>query len=97
MFNSYANAAGLPAEPTHYHDLVALALFALVFMITVLSFEKGRYREQLLNISWTITSLLIVVFQMKSAIKNIHQGVFWYVSCRSAHAFFYTYTSIFEK
>ena len=69
----------LPGNPEHYHDLVSLGLFAIVFMLTVFSFEKGRYREQLLNISWTLSSLLIVVFQMKSAIKNLHNGVFWFV------------------
>eukprot|EP00750_Incisomonas_marina_P018325 INCI2829.2.p1 GENE.INCI2829.2~~INCI2829.2.p1 ORF type:complete len:402 (+),score=56.83 INCI2829.2:183-1388(+) len=70
---------GLPSTPSHYHDLVSLGLFAAVFMVTVLSFQRGRYREQLLNISWTLTSLLVVVFQMKSAIKNIYHGVFWLV------------------
>jgi phosphatidate cytidylyltransferase len=63
----------------HYHVWTAFGLYCFVFVATVLSLRKGFYRYQVGQITWTVVTLALIIFQMKLAIGNIFAGLFWFL------------------
>jgi len=57
----------------------SFALYSLVFTVTVLSFRKGLYRVQLIQLTWTLMTLAVVVAQLKFAVYMVHEGLFWFL------------------
>ena len=57
----------------------SFALYSLVFTVTVLSFRKGLYRIQLIQLTWTLMTLAVVVAQLKFAVYMVHEGLFWFL------------------
>ena len=57
----------------------SFALYSLVFTVTVLSFRKGLYRVQLIQLTWTLMTLGVVVAQLKFAVYMVHEGLFWFL------------------
>uniref|UniRef100_M4BTF0 phosphatidate cytidylyltransferase n=1 Tax=Hyaloperonospora arabidopsidis (strain Emoy2) TaxID=559515 RepID=M4BTF0_HYAAE len=70
-----------------YHTWVSFTMYALLFVMSVLSLKKGQY-------TWTIVTLGLIVFQMKYVLTNIFNGLFWFlfpvsvVICNDCFAFF---------
>jgi phosphatidate cytidylyltransferase len=57
----------------------SFALYSLVFTVTVLSFRKGLYKVQLIQLTWTLMTLGVVVAQLKFAVYMVHEGLFWFL------------------
>merc|ERR1711959_274133 len=68
---------------TDHHQLfnyLSFGLFAIVFVLSVLSMNKGgQYQYQLKQFTWTLLSLLLVVAQVKTTMYTIYSGLFWFV------------------
>uniref|UniRef100_A0AAV1T928 Phosphatidate cytidylyltransferase n=1 Tax=Peronospora matthiolae TaxID=2874970 RepID=A0AAV1T928_9STRA len=77
-----------------YHTWVSFTMYALLFVMSVLSLKKGYYKYQMGQYTWTIVTLGLIVFQMKYVLTNIFNGLFWFVFpvsvvvCNDCFAFF---------
>jgi phosphatidate cytidylyltransferase len=77
-----------------YHTWVSFSLYALLFVMSVLSLKKGYYKYQMGQFTWTIVTLGLIVFQMKYILINIFNGLVWLVLpaslvvCNDCFAFF---------
>ncbi|KAG7386411.1 phosphatidate cytidylyltransferase [Phytophthora pseudosyringae] len=85
-----------------YHTWVSFTMYALLFVMSVLSLKKGYYKYQMgtmlfacnCQYTWTIVTLGLIVFQMKYVLTNIFNGLFWFlfpvslVICNDCFAFF---------
>nr|CCA13890.1 phosphatidate cytidylyltransferase putative [Albugo laibachii Nc14] len=77
-----------------YHTWVSFSLYAVLFVMSVLSLKKGYYKYQMGQYTWTIVTLGLIVFQMKYVLFNIFNGLFWFVFpvslviCNDCCAFF---------
>eukprot|EP00644_Phytophthora_capsici_P008271 jgi/Phyca11/114504/e_gw1.26.532.1 len=77
-----------------YHTWVSFTMYALLFVMSVLSLKKGYYKYQMGQYTWTIVTLGLIVFQMKYVLTNIFNGLFWFlfpvslVVCNDCFAFF---------
>lgn len=54
-------------------------LYSIVFSVTVLSFRKGLYKFQLIQLTWTLMTLTGVVAQLKFIVYMVHEGLFWFL------------------
>ncbi|OQR93646.1 phosphatidate cytidylyltransferase [Thraustotheca clavata] len=79
---------------SRYHSWISFLLYALVFVFSVLSLKKGYYKYQMGQLTWTIVTLCLIVFQMRYVLNNIFQGLFWFffpsalVVCNDCFAYF---------
>ncbi|ETI47465.1 hypothetical protein F441_08363 [Phytophthora nicotianae CJ01A1] len=77
-----------------YHTWVSFTMYAMLFVMSVLSLKKGYYKYQMGQYTWTIVTLGLIVFQMKYVLTNIFNGLFWFlfpvslVICNDCFAFF---------
>jgi len=63
-----------------FHDWVTNSAFAVVFVLTVLQISRrGHYRYQVNNLTWTLVTLGISVYQLKYTWEIIYEGLFWFV------------------
>ncbi|CAI4229526.1 unnamed protein product [Auanema sp. JU1783] len=63
-----------------YHRLISFALYCIGFVSFVLSLRKGYYMRQFSLFAWTHISLLLIVSQSFLIIKNIFQGLIWFLA-----------------
>ena len=63
---------------TEYVDTISFALYCALFMITVLTFKKGRIRFQLGQLMWTFVTVFFVVYQVKYIAATALAGLFWF-------------------
>jgi phosphatidate cytidylyltransferase len=75
---AYLNAQGVVDELS-FLQAVSFALYSIVFTLTVLTFRKGLYRIQLIQLTWTALTLGVVVAQLKFAVYMVHEGLFWFL------------------
>jgi len=68
------------------HLFVSFCLYVCVFVLTVLSFKKGKfasgrsyYRYQMGQLAWTVLTCCVVVIQMRYVVHNVSQGLFWWL------------------
>ncbi|RHY26472.1 hypothetical protein DYB32_007588 [Aphanomyces invadans] len=77
-----------------YHTWVSFSLYATLFVFSVLSLKKGYYKYQMGQLTWTIVTLCLIVFQMRSILDNIFKGLVWLffpaslVVCNDCFAYF---------
>ncbi|KAJ0407350.1 hypothetical protein P43SY_004778 [Pythium insidiosum] len=77
-----------------YHTWISFTMYAVLFVMSVLSLKKGYYKYQMGQYTWTIVTLGMIVFQMKYVLNNIFNGLFWFVLpaslvvCNDCFAFF---------
>lgn len=77
-----------------YHTWTSFGLYCVAFMVTVLSLKKNYYKYQMGQLTWTVVVLALVVFQMKSIVGNIINGIFWFmfpaclIICNDTMAYF---------
>jgi phosphatidate cytidylyltransferase len=90
MFYTYGEAAWEIIQtvrfiPPHlkqfslYHSWISFSLYVAVFVVTVLSFKTKLYRYQMGQLTWTVVTIAMIVYQMKSIIGNILNGLFWFI------------------
>ncbi|TYZ62423.1 hypothetical protein PybrP1_008665 [[Pythium] brassicae (nom. inval.)] len=57
-----------------YHTWISFTMYAVLFVMSVLSLKKGYYKYQMAQYTWTIVILGLIVFQMKYILNNIFNG-----------------------
>lgn len=62
-----------------YHRFISFCLYCLGFVWFVLSLKKRYYMKQFSLFAWTHVALLIVVLQSYLIIKNIFEGLVWFI------------------
>jgi len=62
-----------------YHRFISFSLYIIGFVWFVLSLVKRYYMKQFSLFAWTHVALLIVVTQSYLIIRNIFQGLIWFV------------------
>lgn len=50
------------------------------FVAFVLMLKKGFYKYQVTQMTWTIMTLVVIVVQSNFIVKNLFEGIVWYVS-----------------
>lgn len=62
-----------------YHRFISFSLYIVGFVWFVLSLVKRYYMKQFSLFAWTHVALLIVVTQSYLIIRNIFQGLIWFI------------------
>lgn len=62
---------------TRYHMLISFVLYCIGFVTFILTLQKGLYKYQFGQFTWTIMTLLMVVVQSNFIIKNLFEGIIW--------------------
>ncbi|KAJ8966711.1 hypothetical protein NQ314_003364 [Rhamnusium bicolor] len=62
-----------------YHRFISFCLYCGGFVLFVLSLVKKYYMKQFSLFAWTHVALLIVVTQSYLIIKNIFEGLIWFI------------------
>lgn len=62
-----------------YHRFISFSLYCGGFVWFVLSLVKKYYMKQFSLFAWTHVALLIVVTQSYLIIKNIFEGLVWFI------------------
>jgi len=62
---------------TKYHMLISFVLYCIGFVTFILTLQKGLYKYQFGQFTWTIMTLLMVVVQSNFIIKNLFEGIIW--------------------
>ncbi|XP_050307072.1 phosphatidate cytidylyltransferase, photoreceptor-specific [Anthonomus grandis grandis] len=62
-----------------YHRFISFSLYCIGFVWFVLSLVKKYYMKQFSLFAWTHVALLIVVTQSYLIIKNIFEGLIWFI------------------
>lgn len=62
-----------------YHRFISFCLYCGGFVWFVLSLVKKYYMKQFSLFAWTHVALLIVVIQSYLIIKNIFEGMIWFI------------------
>lgn len=62
---------------TKYHMLITFVLYCIGFVTFILTLQKGLYKYQMGQFTWTIMTLLMVVVQSNFIIKNLFEGIIW--------------------
>ena len=77
-----------------YVEFTCLALYSLMLIAFVLTLQKGYYKYQMGQLTWTIATIVITVVQVNSFTQNIFNGLFWFlypvslVICNDSMAYF---------
>jgi len=64
-------------SPEAVVEAVAVALYSVMLVATVLSLTPGLYAQQIGQLSWTGFVLLAVVFQLKATVYSIYSGLYF--------------------
>lgn len=62
-----------------YHRFISFCLYCVGFVWFVLSLVKKYYMKQFSLFAWTHVALLVVVTQSYLIIKNIFEGLIWFI------------------
>jgi len=66
-------------DARQYHDYISFLGYSVAFVGTVLTLKEGHYKAQIRILSFTVLALSLFVVQMKMAIFNVFQGLFWFL------------------
>lgn len=77
-----------------YHRFVSFSLYIAGLVWFVLSLVRKYYMKQFSLFAWTHVCLLIVVSQSYFIIRNIFEGLIWYVFLCKIVLFIYIYLFI---
>ncbi|KAJ3165803.1 hypothetical protein HK101_012080 [Irineochytrium annulatum] len=61
------------------HQFISLILYIIGFVAFVMNLQKGHYRFQFTQFAWTHMTLLLVVVQSQFFVKNIFEGLIWFI------------------
>jgi len=62
-----------------YHGVWTFVLFSVVLIGTVANLKRKLIRYQVSHLSWSVTSIVLIVAQLKGTISNIYNGLFWFM------------------
>ncbi|MDP2439068.1 MAG: phosphatidate cytidylyltransferase, partial [archaeon] len=62
-----------------HHAFISFTLYCVGFVAFVLTLEKGKYRRQFRQLTWTVMTMICVVFAGSFHIVNILRGLFWFL------------------
>mmetsp|Transcript_10244 Transcript_10244/g.30573 ORF Transcript_10244/g.30573 Transcript_10244/m.30573 type:complete len:424 (-) Transcript_10244:1367-2638(-) len=62
-----------------YHGAVAFVLFSGVLVGTIATLKRKLIRYQVSHLSWSVTSIVLIVAQLKGTVSNIFNGLFWFM------------------
>ncbi|KAJ3383267.1 hypothetical protein HDU84_003746 [Entophlyctis sp. JEL0112] len=62
-----------------HHTFVSFSLYLVGFVLFVFNLQKDHYRFQFSQFAWTHMCLLLVVVQSQFIIKNIFEGLVWFL------------------
>lgn len=81
IFSSFSLffASGLPHWFLHNHAFISFTLYTIGFVTFVLTLEKGKYRRQFQQLSWTVVTMIGVVYAGSFHVLNITRGLFWFL------------------
>lgn len=57
-----------------YNPWISFTLYAILFVLSVLSLKKGYYKYQMGQFTWTVVTIGLIVGQMKYVMNNIFNG-----------------------
>jgi phosphatidate cytidylyltransferase len=62
-----------------HHTFISFSLYVIGFVAFVSNLQKGYYKFQFSQFAWTHMTLLLVVVQSQFIIKNIFEGLVWFI------------------
>ncbi|KAI8614186.1 cytidylyltransferase family-domain-containing protein [Chytriomyces sp. MP71] len=62
-----------------HHSFVSFLLYVVGFVFFVFNLQKDHYKFQFSQFAWTHMTLLLVVVQSQFIIKNIFEGLVWFL------------------
>ncbi|KAI9351514.1 phosphatidate cytidylyltransferase [Obelidium mucronatum] len=62
-----------------HHSFVSFILYVLGFVFFVFNLQKDHYKFQFSQFAWTHMTLLLVVVQSQFIVKNIFEGLVWFL------------------
>jgi len=65
------------ASPEALVEAVAVAMYSVMLVVTVLSLAPGLYQQQIGQLSWTGFVIVAVVFQLKVTVYSIYSGLYF--------------------
>jgi len=86
-------ASGWPNYFMTHHAFICFTLYIIGFVTFVLTLQKGKYRMQFKQLSWTVLTMICVVYCGSFHIINILRGLYWFllpcllVACNDIWAF----------
>lgn len=79
---------------TKYHLGISFALYVIGFVTFVLTLRSRFYKYQITQLTWTIMILIIIVAQSNFIVKNLFEGIVWFllpcaiIVCNDIFAYF---------
>eukprot|EP01112_Ceratiomyxa_fruticulosa_P007490 TRINITY_DN1950_c0_g1_i1.p1 TRINITY_DN1950_c0_g1~~TRINITY_DN1950_c0_g1_i1.p1 ORF type:complete len:423 (+),score=54.36 TRINITY_DN1950_c0_g1_i1:117-1385(+) len=64
---------------TRYHTWICFIIYVIGFMWFILTLEKETYKYQFGQLTWTLTTLLIVIVQSHFFTNDIYEGIIWFI------------------
>eukprot|EP00026_Physarum_polycephalum_P007053 Phypoly_transcript_07106.p1 GENE.Phypoly_transcript_07106~~Phypoly_transcript_07106.p1 ORF type:complete len:373 (+),score=32.31 Phypoly_transcript_07106:451-1569(+) len=77
-----------------YHIGVSFALYVIGFVTFILTLRRGYYKYQITQMTWTLMILMIIVVQSTFIVRNIFEGLIWFllpcsiIICNDIFAYF---------
>ncbi|KAI8854183.1 cytidylyltransferase family-domain-containing protein [Chytridium lagenaria] len=62
-----------------HHQFISFILYVFGFVAFVMNLQKGHYKFQFSQFAWTHMTLLLVVVQSQFIVKNIFEGLVWFI------------------
>ncbi|KAJ3218795.1 hypothetical protein HDU67_004043 [Dinochytrium kinnereticum] len=62
-----------------HHQFISFILYVIGFVAFVMNLQKGHYKFQFSQFAWTHMTLLLVVVQSQFIVKNIFEGLVWFI------------------
>jgi len=64
---------------TRYHLGVSFGLYVIGFVTFTLMLRSGFYKYQITQMTWTIMILVVIVAQSNFIVKNLFEGIAWFL------------------
>ncbi|KAJ3213785.1 hypothetical protein HDU67_002442 [Dinochytrium kinnereticum] len=62
-----------------HHQFISFILYVIGFVAFVMNLQRGHYKFQFSQFAWTHMTLLLVVVQSQFIVKNIFEGLVWFI------------------
>ncbi|KAJ1549649.1 hypothetical protein HK405_006519 [Cladochytrium tenue] len=62
-----------------HHQFISFSLYVVGFVAFVFNLQKGHYKFQFSQFAWTHMTLILVIVQSQFFVKNIFEGLVWFL------------------
>ncbi|KAI9355431.1 phosphatidate cytidylyltransferase [Zopfochytrium polystomum] len=62
-----------------HHQFISFSLYVVGFVAFVSNLQKGHYKFQFSQFAWTHMTLILVICQSQFIVKNIFEGLVWFL------------------